>query len=144
MNKHLQRSKLFPNIVIDDEIHRFDYFDLQAIIWHHGQNFDVWHYSCDVKANGIWYKANDAEVRPESPTLDIIPDGYKAPYIIVYKKGNTEIIPCNIREPKCESDQYETKTTTTRSEKRQSEVFVYKLENMTFNFGKRKHNYTER
>ena len=60
----------------------------------------------------------------------------------MHKKRKTEIIPCNIREPECESDQYETKTTTARAEKRQSEVFVYKLENMTFNFGKRKHNFS--
>ena len=49
-----RRTKLFPDMRIDQELQMYGYFDLQGIIWYHGPSIDSGHYTCNVKVNGIW------------------------------------------------------------------------------------------
>ena len=81
-----RRRKIFPYMTIDHEVHRYDYFDLQGIIWHHGSSFEHGHYTSNIKVNGIWYDANDTVIS-QGATFQCYPNSRKAPYIIVYKKG---------------------------------------------------------
>ena len=87
-----RRSKIFPNMIIDQEIIQYDYFDLQGIIWHHGRDWQNGHYTSDVKIDGIWYSTSDTYIN-ERPTFECNSNGDIAPYIIVYKKRNTQIVP---------------------------------------------------
>ena len=104
-----RKFKLFPHINIDDEIFRFDHFDLQGVIWHHGNSFNGGHYTCQVKVNEIWYNADDHKISEKSPTLEVIPDNYNAPYIIVYKRRITEVteLSLSINELEIESESVE-------------------------------------
>ena len=77
---------------IEQEIRRYDCFDLQGIIWHHGSTCNTGHYTADVKVDNIWYSANDTCVK-ESATFECKSDGNVAPYIVVYKKRNAQIVP---------------------------------------------------
>ena len=89
-----RRTKLFPDVIVNQELHLFDEFDLQGIIWHHGQSCDNGHYTSNVKANGIWHHTNDYNITQREMFRAI---GEQVPYIIVYKKRNAQITP-NIDE----------------------------------------------
>ena len=60
-------TKYIPNMTIDQGIHKYDYFDLQGIIWHHGQSADFGHYTSNVKVNNIWYCINDTTISLGNP-----------------------------------------------------------------------------
>ena len=32
------RTKICPDVIVDSELHLFDEFELQGIIWHHGEH----------------------------------------------------------------------------------------------------------
>merc|ERR1712050_267209 len=84
--------KLFPDLIVDQVLHRYEYFDLHSITWHHGAKVDSGHYTTNLKKNGIWYNANDKVItRSEQFTCDLN-DNYRVPYIVVYRKRSTEIM----------------------------------------------------
>ena len=85
-----RRTKLFPDVIVNQELHLFDEFDLQGIIWHHGQSCDNGHYTSNVKANGVWHHTNDYTITQREMFRTI---GEQVPYIIVYKKRNVQITP---------------------------------------------------
>ena len=87
-----QRSKIFPNILIDQEITRYECFKLQGIIWHHGDNWDSGHYTADVKVDDVWYSTNDTVIN-EGATFECNSNSTISPYIIVYKKRNNRVVP---------------------------------------------------
>ena len=43
--------KLIPNLIIDQEIRRFDLFTLQGVIWHEGNSMNSGHYTSKRKVN---------------------------------------------------------------------------------------------
>ena len=89
-----RRTKLFPDVIVNQKLHLFDEFDLQGIIWHHGQSCDNGHYTSNVKANGVWHHTNDYTITQREMFRTI---GGQVPYIIVYKKRIAQITP-NINE----------------------------------------------
>ena len=80
-----RKIKFIPNLKIDPEIHVYDTFDLQGIIWHHGDSFNYGHYSCNVKIKDNWYEANDRMITP-GIRLECKADDGVAPYVVIYKK----------------------------------------------------------
>ena len=64
----------------------YDHFDLQAVIWHHGDTFEHGHYTCDVNIDGAWYHINDTTYNTSDVTFESKPGESRAPYIILYKK----------------------------------------------------------
>ena len=83
--------KLSKNIIVDTDIDIYDHFELQGIIWHHGESYNNGHYTSNVKVNGVWYNTDDTSITiTQSERFQTYHD--KVPYIVVYKKRNTEIV----------------------------------------------------
>ena len=85
------RLKIFPDVIIDPELHVFDKFELQGIIWHHGPSYDSGHYTSNVKSNGIWYHTNDTAITQKEMFRTV---GEQVPYIVIYQKRNCNVLLC--------------------------------------------------
>ena len=79
------KSKFIPNLIIDQELVKYDYFDLNGIIWHHGKSLEFGHYTSNVKVNGVWYNTNDSVISIGS-RFECSSSEPVAPYVLVYKK----------------------------------------------------------
>jgi hypothetical protein len=83
-----RKKKIFPDLFVDHELLRYEYFDLQGIIWHHGEDYDEGHYTSSVKVNEVWYQTNDTLIT-QNEMFQTVND--QVPYIVVYKKRNAAL-----------------------------------------------------
>ena len=84
-----EKSKIIPDMTIDQQIRRYAFFELQGIVWHHGRSWQNGHYTADVKVDGVWYSTSDTSVN-EGATFECSSDGDIAPYIVVYRKRDEQ------------------------------------------------------
>jgi hypothetical protein len=87
-----QYEKITPTLAIEETITRFVDFDLHAVVWHHNRDVECGHYTADIKIDEEWYNAND-DFNSKGRTEQCFEDGDIAPYIVVYKKRNSQIVP---------------------------------------------------
>ena len=85
-------QKFIPNLIIDQEIRRFDLFALQGIIWHEGNSMNSGHYTSTIKVNNTWFIANDTAIR-EGRRFVCSNNDYITPYVLVYKTVTDFIVP---------------------------------------------------
>ena len=80
--------KVFPSVIIDNEIRLFDDLTLQGIIWHHGNNANCGHYSSSVIVDDRSFSISDTDVCEGQRIHFNMNDNSTVPYILVYKKRN--------------------------------------------------------
>ena len=84
------RSKILPNLEVDNKINIFEDYYLQGIIWHHGHTIASGHYTSMVKHNESWYHMNDhheINVYPNDIVFECKKGEERVPYLLIYKKG---------------------------------------------------------
>ena len=55
-------QKFIPDLIIDQEIRRFDLFALQVVTLHEGNSTNSGHYTSTIKVNNTWFITNDTAI----------------------------------------------------------------------------------
>ena len=80
--------KIFPNLVISQQIVSFSEFMLEGIIWHIGdKDVNNGHYIASIKKNGVWYNADDSNV-VQYADFNLLNknSSLQVPYILYHRK----------------------------------------------------------
>ena len=91
-------QKFIPNLIIDQEIRRFELFALQGIIWHEGNSMNWGYYTSTINVNNTWFIANDTVIREGGRSVCSNNDYITPyPYVLVYKKVTDFMVPSMIQ-----------------------------------------------
>ena len=84
--------KLFPDLVINQEITCIDKYKLKAIIWHHGTEIQSGHYTAMIKqSNNQWIHISDDKTHNNPVKFSCSRNDTMVPYICFYTKDDSNV-----------------------------------------------------